>query len=41
MDRQARVVLAMESPEVAEEVMHFLDRSGRNGTHASTSRAGN
>jgi Flp pilus assembly CpaE family ATPase len=29
MDRQARVVLAMEAPEVAEEVMHFLDRSGR------------
>jgi Flp pilus assembly CpaE family ATPase len=29
MDRQARVVLAMEPPEVAEEVMHFLDRSGR------------
>jgi Flp pilus assembly CpaE family ATPase len=29
MDRQARVVLAIEPPEVAEEVMHFLDRSGR------------
>ncbi|HET9672493.1 MAG TPA: hypothetical protein VFQ40_06550, partial [Actinomycetota bacterium] len=29
MDRQARVVLAMEAPQVAEEVMHFLDRSGR------------
>jgi DNA-binding NarL/FixJ family response regulator len=29
MDRQARVVLAMEAPEVVEEVMHFLDRSGR------------
>src|SRR5918999_6307080 len=27
MDRQARIVLAMEAPEVAEEVMHFLDRS--------------
>ena len=25
----ARVVLALEAPEVAEEVMHFLDRSGR------------
>jgi pilus assembly protein CpaE len=25
----ARIVLALESPEVAEEVMHFLDRSGR------------
>jgi pilus assembly protein CpaE len=24
-----RIVLALESPEVAEEVMHFLDRSGR------------
>jgi Flp pilus assembly CpaE family ATPase len=29
MDQVARVVLAMEAPEVAEEVMHFLDRSGR------------
>jgi pilus assembly protein CpaE len=28
-DEVARVVLALESPEVAEEVMHFLDRSGR------------
>ena len=25
----ARIVLALDSPEVAEEVMHFLDRSGR------------
>ena len=24
-----RVVLALEGPEVTEEVMHFLDRSGR------------
>ena len=29
MDQVARVVLALEAPEVAEEVMHFLDRSGR------------
>ena len=29
MEEVARVVLALESPEVAEEVMHFLDRSGR------------
>ena len=29
MDEVARVVLAVESPEVAEEVMQFLDRSGR------------
>jgi pilus assembly protein CpaE len=28
-DEVARIVLALESPEVAEEVMHFLDRSGR------------
>lgn len=29
MDQVARVVLALEAPEVIEEVMHFLDRSGR------------
>lgn len=29
MDQVARVVLALEASEVAEEVMHFLDRSGR------------
>ena len=29
VDQVARVVLALEAPEVAEEVMHFLDRSGR------------
>lgn len=29
MDQVARIVLALEEPEVAEEVMHFLDRSGR------------
>ncbi len=29
MDQVARVVLALGAPEVAEEVMHFLDRSGR------------
>lgn len=29
MDQVARVILALEAPEVAEEVMHFLDRSGR------------
>jgi Flp pilus assembly CpaE family ATPase len=29
MDDVARVVLALEAPEVAEEVLHFLDRSGR------------
>jgi pilus assembly protein CpaE len=29
MDDVARVVLAMTAPEVAEEVLHFLDRSGR------------
>ncbi|HEX5937538.1 MAG TPA: hypothetical protein VFZ75_07620 [Actinomycetota bacterium] len=29
MDQVARVVLALEAAEVAEEVMHFLDRSGR------------
>ena len=29
MDQIARIVLALEVPEVAEEVMHFLDRSGR------------
>ena len=29
MEEVARVVLALEEPEVAEEVMHFLDRSGR------------
>lgn len=28
MEQVARVVLALEAPEVAEEVMHFLDRSG-------------
>ena len=28
MDDVARVVLAMEQHDVAEEVMHFLDRSG-------------
>jgi len=29
MDQVARVVLGMEQHDVAEEVMHFLDRSGR------------
>ena len=29
MDDVARVVLALEAPEVAEEILHFLDRSGR------------
>jgi Flp pilus assembly CpaE family ATPase len=29
VDQVARIVLALEAPEVAEEVMHFLDRSGR------------
>jgi Flp pilus assembly CpaE family ATPase len=29
MDQVTRVVLALEAPEVTEEVMHFLDRSGR------------
>jgi len=29
MEDVARVVLALEQPEVAEEVMHFLDRTGR------------
>ena len=29
MDQVARVVLALEAPEIVEEVMHFLDRSGR------------
>jgi Flp pilus assembly CpaE family ATPase len=29
VDDVARVVLAVETPEVAEEVLHFLDRSGR------------
>jgi Flp pilus assembly CpaE family ATPase len=29
VDQVARVVLALEAPEVVEEVMHFLDRSGR------------
>ena len=29
MDDVARVVLALEEHDVAEEVMHFLDRSGR------------
>lgn len=29
MDEVATIVLAVEQPEVAEEVMHFLDRSGR------------
>jgi len=28
MEEVARVVLALEQPEIAEEVMHFLDRSG-------------
>lgn len=28
MEEVARVVLALEQPEVAEEVVHFLDRSG-------------
>ncbi len=28
-EETARVVLALDVPEVAEEVMHFLDRSGR------------
>ena len=29
MDEVARIVLALETPDVAEEVMHFLDRTGR------------
>lgn len=29
MEDVARVVLALEQPDVAEEVMHFLDRTGR------------
>lgn len=29
MDDLARVVVALEAPEVTEEVLHFLDRSGR------------
>jgi Flp pilus assembly CpaE family ATPase len=29
VDQVARIILALEAPEVAEEVMHFLDRSGR------------
>jgi Flp pilus assembly CpaE family ATPase len=29
MQEVARVVLALEQPEIAEEVMHFLDRGGR------------
>jgi pilus assembly protein CpaE len=29
MEQVARVVLALEAAEVAEEVMHFLDRSGK------------
>jgi CO dehydrogenase nickel-insertion accessory protein CooC1 len=29
MEDVARVVLALEAPEVIEEIMHFLDRSGR------------
>jgi Flp pilus assembly CpaE family ATPase len=29
MEGVARVVLALEAPEVTEEVLHFLDRSGR------------
>lgn len=29
MEEVARIVLALERPEIAEEVMHFLDRSGR------------
>ena len=29
MDQLARVVLALEAPEIVEEVMHVLDRSGR------------
>jgi Flp pilus assembly CpaE family ATPase len=29
MDQVARVVLALEEPDVAEEILHFLDRSGR------------
>ena len=28
MEEVARIVLALEQPEVAEEVLHFLDRSG-------------
>ena len=28
MDEVARVVLALEAPHVAEEVLHYLDRSG-------------
>lgn len=29
MEHVARVVLALEAPDVAEEVMHFLDRTGK------------
>jgi DNA-binding NarL/FixJ family response regulator len=28
MERSTRVVLAIEAPEVLDEVLHFLDRSG-------------
>jgi pilus assembly protein CpaE len=29
LEEVARIVLALETPDVAEEVMHFLDRTGR------------
>jgi len=29
MEEVARIVLALETPDVVEEVMHFLDRTGR------------
>ena len=34
MDQVARVILALEAPDVAEEVMHVLDRRARaSGSH--------
>jgi hypothetical protein len=38
MDQVARVVVALEAPDVAEEVMHFLDRSGRARVVATAGR---
>ncbi len=39
MDEVARIVLALEEHDVAEEVMHFLDRSGRARVVATASDA--
>ena len=39
MEQVARVVLALDAVEVAEEVMHFLDRSGRARVVATASDA--